>query len=98
MIRTLQEQLATETQKHYAGEQERRIRNDWYRDSAEIVRVLRKTLSLLPSPQHTHAFETDDWQRLQDIKTLLARMGTEIQQVHQTATIVESEVWDADAP
>ncbi len=87
----LKEEIRATARKSDEGEQERRIRLNWYKVTNEFRISIVKLLSQWPSPLDTQVFEADDWTRLSQIKELAQRFLEECAQLKQNgARVVES--------
>lgn len=78
------EKLAeADTQRRYAGENQRRITLKWYATVSELMSSVTKALQKaglqMPTALDTAAFEADDWQRVQEVRTFLARTSSELE-------------------
>ena len=72
-VMQLGEEARVAALKHNEGEQERRIRLNWYKATCAFQASVRTILSQWPSPLDVEAFEADDWQRLAQTKELARR-------------------------
>lgn len=72
-VKQLGEEAQAAALKRGEGEQERRIRLNWYRLTGEFHSTVVKLLSQWPSSLDTLAFEADDWTRLVRTKELAQR-------------------------
>jgi hypothetical protein len=69
----LHEEVRAGASERLEGEQERRVRLNWYRITSEFQRSIRSILSQWPSPLDVQAFEADDWARLSHMRELARR-------------------------
>lgn len=70
----LGEEAKTASMRRNEGEQERRIRLNWYKVTTEFQNSVIKLLAQWPSSLDTLAFEADDWTRLSQTKELARRL------------------------
>ena len=73
-VAQLGEEVRTAALKQSEGDQERRIRLNWYRVTNEFRTSVGKILSQWPSPLDVQAFEADDWTRLSQTRELAQRL------------------------
>ena len=76
-VAQLGEEARTAAQKRGEGEQERRVRLNWYKVTGEFQASVVKILSQWPSPLDALAFEADDWARLSQTKEVAQRFLAE---------------------
>jgi FtsZ-binding cell division protein ZapB len=86
-VTQLGEEARATTQRRGEGEQERRIRLNWYRVASEFHTVMTRLLAQWPSPLDTLAFEAEDWTRLSQTKDLAQRFLAECLSLTQTRII-----------
>ena len=72
-VMQLGEEARAAALKQSEGEQERRIRLNWYKATSAFQASVRAILSQWPSPLDVEAFEADDWQRLAQTRELARR-------------------------
>jgi hypothetical protein len=72
-VTQLGEEAKAAAQERGEGEQERRVRLNWYRVTSEFHSVVSRLLARWPSPLDTLAFEADDWVRLSQTIELAQR-------------------------
>jgi uncharacterized protein YaaR (DUF327 family) len=86
----LQKQAEAETQKHFSGENARRIRLKWYSTRNAFATAARKLIADLPLPADTEQFDADDWQGLAELRAMVERIGDELRMLHEpNAYIIE---------
>lgn len=95
----LQELAEVETQKHFAGENARRIRLKWYSTRTAVAAAIRKALGDLPLTTDTASFDADDWQGLAEVEAMAQHLCEALAGLHiaagsavvDSAAIVESD-------
>jgi len=96
-VAQLGEEARVAAQKHGEGEQERRIRLNWYRLTSEFRASVAKILSQWPSSLDTLAFEADDWTRLSQTKELARRFLEECTALTQERIIESTSIHNGDS-
>lgn len=92
----LQELAEAETQKHFAGENARRIRLKWYSTRTALAAAIRKALGDMPLAGDTTSFDADDWQGLAEVEAMVRRLCDTLAILHgaegpSATVIVESD-------
>lgn len=86
-VTQLGEEARTAAQKRGEGDQERRIRLNWYQLTNDFQTSVTRILSQWPSPLDTQVFEADDWTRLSHIKAMARRFLDACTALTQTKTV-----------
>jgi len=73
-IERLNDELRAAVRDSIASENDERIRQDWRTINSEVRSCLMRLLGQWPTPLDVRSFESDDWERLSQLKSTLKRV------------------------